>query len=147
MSRKSKVISMDLPSKLSHQLVFSSGETSLDPSLVKKIIRVIEEHERPREYIEFNEKKEDIEFDENKEFFNKYVLTKKCKNLSRDNRDKLRNIFTNIIHNDRKETIKREEIEKIVDAFYLLDCELELEEKKLQQNIIYNFMKKHQNKI
>lgn len=48
MSRKSKVISMDLPSKLSHQLVFSSGETSLDPSLVKKIIRVIEEHERPK---------------------------------------------------------------------------------------------------
>lgn len=75
------------------------------------------------------------------------VLTKKCKNLSKINRDKLRKIFDKIIHNNRKETIKREEIEKVVDAFDLLDCELEKEEKLLQQDIIYNFMIKHQGKI
>jgi len=34
MSRKSKVISMDLPSKLSHQLVISSDKTSLDSILM-----------------------------------------------------------------------------------------------------------------
>jgi len=138
MSRKSKVISMDLPSKLSHQLVISSDKTSLDSILVEKIIKVIQRHEIQEEYIMIDEKKE---------LFDELVLTKKCKNLSKVNRDKLRKIFDKIVRNDRKETIKREEIEKIVDAFDLLDCELEKKEKKLQQNIIYNFMKKHQNKI
>lgn len=129
---------MSTESKLFHQLVLSSNKTSLDPSLVEKIKKVIEEHEIQKEYIEIDEKKE---------FFDKYVLTNKCKKLSRNNRDKLRKIFKNIIINDKRKTIEREEIEKIFDTFDFLDCELEKEEKKLQQTIIYNFMIKHQNKI